>query len=141
MSTSHTRSKTWLRPLSALEGGATLQLETSWAAYTGAGDDFGVSLFGNNGGAEIIAKDYALTDTLRVFGEFAGAPTDSSPRLEKISGHGEIIKAFVTSILTGTPFSPSGEEGVERARLIDAIYRSAELGREITIDEVVSRET
>jgi predicted dehydrogenase len=119
-----------------LEGGATLQLETSWAAYTGAGDDFGVSLFGNNGGAEIVAKDYALTGTLRVFGEFAGIPTDSSPRLQKISGHTEIIKAFVTSILTGAPFSPSGEEGVERARLIDAIYRSAELGREITIDEV-----
>ena len=83
-----------------------------------------------------IAKDYALTDTLRVFGEFAGIPTDSSPRLQKISGHAEIIKAFVTSILTGAPFSPSGEEGLDRARLIDAIYRSAELGREITIDEV-----
>ncbi len=124
-----------------LEGGATLQLETSWAAYTSAGDDFGVSLFGNSGGAEIFAKDYALTDTLRVFGEFAGIPADSSPRLQKISGHTEIIKAFVTSILTGAPFSPSGEEGVERARLIDAIYRSAELGREITIDEVVRRET
>jgi predicted dehydrogenase len=121
-----------------LEGGATLQLETSWAAYTSAGDDFGVSLFGNNGGAEIVAKDYALTGTLRVFGEFAGIPTDSAPRLQKISGHTEIIKAFVTSILTGTPFSPSGEEGVERARLIDAIYRSAELGREITLDEVMS---
>ena len=121
-----------------LEGGATLQLETAWAAYTGAGDDFGVSLFGSQGGAEIISKDYALTGTLRVFGEFSGIPTDSSPRLQKTSGHGEIIKNFVTAILDGTPFSPSGEEGVDRARLIDAIYQSAELGREVRIDEVAS---
>jgi predicted dehydrogenase len=119
-----------------MEDGATLQLETAWAAYTGAGDDFGVSLFGSNGGAEIVAKDYALTGTLRVFGEFAGIPTDSSPRLQKTNGHAEIIKAFVTSILDGTPVSPSGEEGIDRARLIDAIYHSADLGREVRIEEL-----
>ncbi len=122
-----------------MDDGATLQLETAWAAYTGAGDDFGVSLFGSNGGAEIVARDYALTGTLRVFGEFAGIPTDSSPRLQKTHGHGDIIKNFVTSILDGTPFSPSGEEGVDRARLIDAIYRSADLGREVPVE--VGRET
>ncbi len=31
--------------------------------------------------------------------------------------------------------SPSGDEGLDRARVIDAIYRSAELGREISLVE------
>jgi hypothetical protein len=31
------------------------------------------------------------------------------------------------------PMTPSGPEGVDRARIIDSIYESAELGHEITI--------
>lgn len=120
------------------ENGTTLQLETSWAAYTGMTDEFGVSLFGSNGGAEIHSKDYALTGTLRVFGDFEGTPSDASPRLHSTKGHGEIIRSFVGAILDGTPVSPSGEEGVDRTRLIDAIYRSAELGREVKIEELTT---
>ncbi|CAA9553263.1 MAG: hypothetical protein AVDCRST_MAG49-2020 [uncultured Thermomicrobiales bacterium] len=116
--------------------GAVLHLETSWAAYTGAGDDFGITLMGSQGGAEIFSKDYALTGTLKTFGDFQGVAVDGAPRLVKLNGHAEVIKRFVTSILEGGPVSPSGEEGVDRARLVDAIYRSAELGREIQISEL-----
>ena len=115
--------------------GAVLQLETCWAAYTGVTDEFGVTLYGNQGGAEIHVKDYALTGTLRTFGDWEGIPTDATPRLQATHGHSAIIANFVTSILTGTPVSPSGEEGLDRTRLIDAIYRSAALGREIVMDE------
>ena len=121
--------------------GATLQLETSWAAYTGATDEFGVALFGDKGGAELHVKDYAETGTLRLFGDMGGVPTDSTPRLapKKVhAGHAEVIRRFIDSILTGAPMSPSGEEGLDRTRLIDAIYRSAELGREVRFDEPVS---
>jgi hypothetical protein len=31
--------------------------------------------------------------------------------------------------------SPSGEEGLDRVRLIQAIYRSAELGREVEVED------
>jgi len=48
-----------------------------------------------------------------------------------------VIRRFVDSILTGVPMSPSGEEGLDRTRLIDAIYRSAELGQEVRLDEPV----
>jgi hypothetical protein len=99
-------------------------------------DEFGVSLFGNEGGAEIHVKDYALTDTLRVFGDFEGVPTDARPRLQKTHGHTEIIHSFVDAILTGAPMSPSGEEGLDRTRLIDAIYRSAALGREVELSAI-----
>lgn len=118
-----------------LDNGGVLQLETSWAAYTGANDDFGVSLMGSNGGAEIYVKDYALTGTLKVFEDFQDVPQVSEPKLLKYHGHAEVIKNFVTAILDDTPLSPSGEEGLDRTRIVDAIYRSAELGREIRLDE------
>ena len=43
----------------------------------------------------------------------------------------QIIKTVVDGILHGTPVTPDGQEGLERALLIDAIYRSAALGREV----------
>lgn len=115
------------------EGKLTLQLDASWAAFTGHGDDFGLSLLGNEGGAEIHARDYAQTGTLRLFGEIDGVPTVTEPRLLERHGHGEVFKQFVDSVLDGVPMSPSGEEGLERVRLIEAIYRSAEVGHEVAV--------
>jgi predicted dehydrogenase len=116
------------------DGGLTLQLDASWAAYTGHGDDFGMSLLGDNGGAEIHAKDDAQTGTLRFFGEIDGVPTVTEPRLLERHGHGEVFRTFIESVLDGTPMSPSGQEGLDRVRLIEAIYRSAELGREVEVE-------
>jgi predicted dehydrogenase len=116
------------------DGGLTLQLDASWAGYTGHGDDFGISVLGDNGGAEIHARDYAQTGTLRFFGEIDGVPTITEPRLLERHGHGEVFKQFVESVLDGTPMSPSGEEGLDRVRLIEAIYRSAELGQEVEVE-------
>lgn len=117
-----------------LEGGGTLQLDVSWAAYTEHTDEFGVSLLGSHGGAQIHSKDYAQTGTLRFFGEIDGVPTTTEPRLLPTKGHGAIIASFFDSILTGAPVEPSGEEGLDRVRLIEAIYRSAADGREISIE-------
>jgi predicted dehydrogenase len=117
-----------------LEGGGTLQLDASWAGYTGHTDEFGVSLLGSHGGAEIHVKDYAQTGTLKLFGEIDGVPTVTEPRLVPRKGHGVIIGRFFDSILTGVPADPSGEEGLQRVRLIEAIYRSAAEGREIPVE-------
>ncbi|MCC6314979.1 MAG: Gfo/Idh/MocA family oxidoreductase [Thermomicrobiales bacterium] len=113
--------------------GMTLTLDTSWAGYTSHTDEFGVSFMGDEGGAEIHVKDYADTGTLRFFSEIDGAPTVIEPRLQSIHNHGEVFRRFIDSILTGVPFSPTGEEGLERVRLIEAIYRSAAEGREIAL--------
>jgi predicted dehydrogenase len=118
--------------------GATIQLEASWATHSGVTDEFGVTLYGDKGGAELHVKDYAEVGTLKLFGDMGGAPTDSAPRLRPKpvhAGHSEVIRRFIDSILTGAPMSPSGEEGLDRTRLIDAIYRSAEIGREVRLDE------
>ncbi|MEA2524351.1 MAG: hypothetical protein QOF73_1578 [Thermomicrobiales bacterium] len=120
--------------------GSTIHLEASWALHSGVTDEFGVYVYGDKGGAELHVKDYAATGTLKLFGDVGGAPTDSIPRLQpkpRHAGHSEVIRRFIDSILTGAPMSPSGEEGLDRTRLIDAIYRSAELGREVRLDEAL----
>ena len=114
--------------------GATVMMKTSWAAYTGAEDDFGFSLMGSTGGCEMVSRNYALTGTLKVFGDFEGIASDGSPRLIERDGHAEVINRFVSAIRDGTPGVPTGEEGLDRARLIDAIYRSAAEGREVLIE-------
>lgn len=116
-----------------LENGGVLNLETSWAAYTGAKDDFGVSLMGTTGGAEIAVRDYALVDTLKIIEDFEGVPTVSYPRLVPSSGHGQIVNQFIARILDGTDGVPTGLEGLERARIVDAIYRAAREGHEVPV--------
>lgn len=120
-----------------LEDGGTLLLEASWAAFTEMGDDFGVQLYGSEKGARIFAENYALTDTLEVYQGFGDTTMDAKPRLVAREGHAQIINGFVDAILEGTPLTPDGQEGLDRVRLIDAIYRSAELGREIVIDDEI----
>lgn len=115
------------------DGDLTLQLDASWAVYSSHGDEFGISLFGDRGGAEIHSRDYAQTGTLRFFSDFDGVPTVTEPQLVKRPGHADVFKWFVTSILEGAAMSPSGEEGLDRVRLIEAIYRSAQLGREVDV--------
>ncbi len=118
------------------ENGGTLLLESAWAAYTEMTDEFGVQVYGSNGGAKIHSKDYADVDTLQLFSDIGDTANDSRPRLMSRNGHAYITRNFVNAIVDGTPLSPDGEEGLDRVRTIEAIYRSAELGREIAIDEI-----
>jgi predicted dehydrogenase len=116
--------------------GASIFLEASWAAHSGDTDEFGIYLLGDKGGAELHVKDYATVDTLRLFGNINGIPVDTTARLPQKApgaGHAQIVSAFLDSIIAGVPMSPSGEEGLERTRILDAIYQSAEEGRELSL--------
>lgn len=115
--------------------GATLQLDTAWAGYTRHTDEFVISVMGSLGGAEIHSKDYVDVGTLKFFGDIDTTPVVTEPRLQTRQAHGEAYRWFVDAILDGTPLSPDGEEGLDRVRLIDAIYESARLGHEIMLDE------
>lgn len=121
-----------------IENGVTLQLDASWAAFTRHTDEFGVSLMGSHGGAEIHAKDYAQVGTLKLFGDIDGVPTVTEPLLQTTHGHGLIIRQFVDSIVDGAPVNPSAEEGLDRVRLIEAIYESAAKGQEIAVDTILA---
>lgn len=115
--------------------GVTLTLEVAWASHSQVTDEYGIQLYGSDGGARIHIKDYAREDTLELYSEVSGVPADIRPRIEPRFGHSYVIRNFVSAILDGEPVSPSGMEGLDRIWILDAIYRSAELGREITVDE------
>jgi predicted dehydrogenase len=116
-----------------LEGGATLLLEASWATHSAAGDDFGVTLYGTEGGVELMVRNYTYDNTVRVFTDVGGMPTDLAPRILKADGHLAVIRRFVEAVLDDGPRVPSAEDGLRRAMLLEACYQSAAEGREIVI--------
>jgi predicted dehydrogenase len=120
-----------------LEGGATLLLEASWASHGSAGDDFGVTLYGTEGGVEIMVRNYTHDNTVRVFTDIGGAPTDMAPKIKKGGGHDSVTERFVAAVLDGAPRVPGAEEGLRRAAIIDACYHSATEGHEVRVSDVL----
>lgn len=116
-----------------LSGNATLSLEAGWAAYRESGDDFGVTLYGTDGGAEIKVKNYGTEDTVRIYTDVAGVPAVVAPEIEPREGHLNVVHRFVETLRRGDRESKSGEEGLLRARVIDACYASSLENREISL--------
>ena len=69
-----------------LDSGATLLLEASWGTHSAAGDDFGVTLYGTEGGVELMVRNYTYDDTVRIFTDIGGMPTDLTPKIAKGDG-------------------------------------------------------
>lgn len=116
-----------------LEGGETLTLEASWAGYPTFGDRFGVTLFGDKGGAEIDVANYSPTDTLRIYQDVGGAPAETRPLLPPGGEHREVVAEFIDVIRGGDWERHQGAEGLARTRIIDACYQSASEGREVAV--------
>ncbi len=118
-----------------LQGGVTLLLEASWATYSSAVDDFGITLYGTEGGAEIEVKNYGWERTLRIFTDIEGVPADVEPRVTRGEGHLGVVRDFIARIRSGEEQLRGGLEGLRRARIIDACYASAADGHEIDFAE------
>lgn len=113
--------------------GSTLLLEASWAVYGKSADDFGVTLFGTNGGAEIEVKNYGWENTLRIFTDVVGVPAEVQPRVNKGDGHLGVIREFIDQIRSGD-WAYNGEQGLYRTLIIDACYTSAIERREVVLE-------
>ncbi|MDP9410504.1 MAG: Gfo/Idh/MocA family oxidoreductase [Actinomycetota bacterium] len=124
-----------------LSGGATLNLETGWAAYRESSDDFGVTLYGTDGGAEMKVRNYGTEDTVRIYTDVAGVPAVVMPEIAPREGHYAVVRRFVETIRGGGDWEGQfGEDGLHRARIIDACYASALENREVTLREVAEEE-
>ncbi|GAC1560787.1 MAG: Gfo/Idh/MocA family oxidoreductase [Herpetosiphon sp.] len=117
-----------------LADGSTLLLESSWATYGSAWDDFGVTLYGNEGGAEIRVKNYSWEDTLRIYTDVADGPAEIRPVVTKGDGHLTVVQRFIAAIRDGNWAAHTGNEGLRRTRIIDACYTSAREGHEVRLD-------
>ncbi len=118
-----------------LSGGVTLNLEAGWAAYRESSDDFGVTLYGTDGGAEMKVKNYGTQDTVRIYTDVAGVPAVVYPEITPREGHRSVVSRFVETVRSGDWKGQDGEEGLRRARVIDTCYTSALEGREVRLDE------
>ncbi|MEY2849997.1 MAG: hypothetical protein RI885_2664 [Actinomycetota bacterium] len=117
-----------------LDSGASIHLEATWASYSADQEDISVELLGATGGARIFVRDYQTDDTVRLYSEVAGTPTTTVPTLEIPSGHHQsVIAEFLATIRSGEFSDAHGQYGLHRSRVLDAVYESARLGREVLV--------
>jgi predicted dehydrogenase len=111
-----------------LEDGTTLTLEVSWTLLTD--DDFlYANLFGSRGGA--------LLNPLRVMKEMHGNLVNLTPAREETTtniykrSYENELRHFVKCLREDLHMFSSGEESLERMRIIQKLYESAASGREV----------
>jgi predicted dehydrogenase len=117
-----------------LDNGATLNLEVSWAGGTDKREDMMTGIYGTQGAViqrnvgqdydfECLALDSAAGQLLRV-------EPQTLPRTVPSA-----VDDFIACVADDREPTASAENGLEMMRIIDAIYRSAELQREVRLDE------
>lgn len=114
-----------------LENDVTIQLEASWALNTPEWEYWYTDLFGTRGGAELRRNNEGHS-WARVVEDRSGhwheEWYDGSPvATETAQAH------FVRCIREGTEPMATAEHGLTVMRILDAIYESADAGREIAL--------
>jgi predicted dehydrogenase len=119
-----------------LEGGGTLVLETSWAAFRNPTDLIDFSVLGTEGGAELraVGATKAQVGDLHVYRDVDGEIADYQPSAEPGRAHAAVVENFVR--LLGSPQEwpdNDGSQALRRAEVIDACYLSAAEKREVAV--------
>jgi predicted dehydrogenase len=70
----------------------------------------------------------------------AGVPAVVTPEIEPREGHFAVVKRFIEAIRDGAWEGQYGEDGLNRARIIDACYASALENREVSMQEITTEE-
>jgi predicted dehydrogenase len=111
------------------DNGACLQIEFSWASNIKEEDNF-VELRGTKSGAKI-----SMQKGLEIFSESYGQLTDIAPRIDDLKGipqHEANLRHFL-DVLGGEKPDFVPVQGVNMIKILEAMYRSAEVGHEITL--------
>ena len=107
-----------------------------WAAHRADGDEFGITLYGSDGGAELIVEDYAPSGSLRIFSDDDGTAVATRLSADPGRGHAAVVEQFVEKIRSRRRAHDDGSGAAALARVVDACYRSAAEQREIRLDSV-----
>jgi len=112
------------------DNGATVFVETSWTQNI-KNDQLYLELYGSKAGA-------TLEPELQIMGEKDGYLVDWAPKMDASKSSVQVmfnreIAHFVDCILNGTPCLSPGADGLEIMKILDAIYKSAETGKEVAI--------
>ncbi|SDD42567.1 Predicted dehydrogenase [Paenibacillus sp. UNCCL117] len=110
------------------ENGATLQIEFSWASNVGEEMTF-IEIRGTKAGFSLKKGE------LQIFSESAGQLTNMAPVFKGTppSAHGEHLKHFIDVVQKRAEPIILPEHGVDMIKILSAIYKSAETGREVIL--------
>jgi predicted dehydrogenase len=107
------------------ETGACLLLKASWAANTPG--DVNLTLLGDEGGCTL--------SPFTIYTEKGKTLVNVTPvDLPKVDGYAEEVRVFAEAIRKGLPSPIPGEQGLMATAILDAIYRSAETGKEEPVE-------
>ena len=108
------------------DNGACLQLEFSWASNISDGSKF-VELRGTKAGV------YITNDELHVHGERYGNEFNEYVHARGEYGHCVAIRHFADVVLNGAEPIFTPQQGVDMIKILNGIYLSAELGKEVLL--------
>lgn len=125
-----------------LDGGGSIVLETSWAAYRPAGDKFGITLYGTEGGTDLRVVDYAPAVELTIFTGDGEESSEIQFAADPGRGHLAVVETFLEHVADEARWRRhDGTLALERARIIDAAYESARRGAEVALGPASRRAT
>lgn len=113
------------------ENGACMQIEFSWASNIEQ-ENFFVELRGEKSGSKWTSKDQKL----KIFTEENGALVDYCPCINNDNGiqiHEANLRHFADVLLNGAEPMFVPEQGLNMIKILEAMYKSAEEGREIRL--------
>ncbi len=111
------------------DNGAHLMLEASWALNCEAENRYSL-YYGTKAGAELASE-------LRLFGELDGTLIDMQPQVPEANGYEAQMRHFIAAAEGREAPLVTPEQGVTLMSMIDAIYESARLGRQVRIPSEV----
>jgi len=115
------------------DNGACLSIEFSWASNV-ENEDAYFELLGDKAGAK---SHWGAP--LKIFSETNGTLIDSTPLLPntnpEIGQHGLNLYHFANCVLHGEAPDFVPQQGVDMIKILTAIYKSAETGKEITLEK------
>ena len=114
----------WVR----FANGAVLTVEVSWLLNMLETEAYGVHLFGERGGAQWPELKWVWEED----GIVSTGQVESYDR-NVHDGHKNELLAFVEAVRAGGPSPVPAEQSLTVARILDALYASAESGREVRL--------
>ena len=114
------------------DNGATLLLEASWAGYTEKREDMVTQLLGTKGGLVQRNVGEGYDFEARLFTEENGSLWNTQLQQTHVPCP-NAYQDFVDACLDGREPLATGQHGLDVQLILDAIYKSAETGREVRI--------
>ena len=111
-----------------MRNGATVSLETSWAAHMAQPSRMNVELFGTDAGASLYPATLYKRD-----------PLDADSRIvEKVAAkpalpHCDRFHNFINHLVDGEPLLVTGEQALTVQRILDAVAESSRTGKSVDL--------